>query len=184
CPPFTSPPPYPFSFSAGCGHPSFQLHCPSPSAAAISINNLTFSLLHYEPNSTSLTLSPLPPHHPRRNCAPTTATISALNRSISLSGRPSGSRLVVLPPLRPQPCPPPNLPNCSHCPLECKLIKKPLHLIQDCGGASSTRHRDDFQPECQRDVLGYLDNILRLGFDVEWDENQDPLFLKLHILQS
>ncbi|KAL3631105.1 hypothetical protein CASFOL_024089 [Castilleja foliolosa] len=180
CPPFTSPPPYPFSFSAGCGHPSFQIHCPSPSSttpASISINNLTFSLLHYELNSTSLTLSPIPPPHRRRNCTPTTATISALNRSISLSGSSfrvsdsSCSRLSVL-----KPCPPPNLPNCSHCPLECKLIKKPFHLIQDCGGDSSTRHRDDFKPECQPDVLGYLDNILRLGFDVEWDENQDPYF--------
>ncbi|KAL8035658.1 hypothetical protein ABFX02_12G111700 [Erythranthe guttata] len=181
CPPFTSPPPFPFSFSAGCGHPSFQIHCSGAgTAAAISINNLSFSLLHFDTNSTSLTLSPTPlpppPHH-HRNCT-STPTVSTLNRSISFSGSPfrvadsSCSRLSVL-----KPCPPPNLPNCSRCSWECKLIKNPIHLIHDCGGSSSsTRHRDDFQPECQGDVLGVLDSILKLGFEVEWDEDEDPYF--------
>ncbi|KAL1550965.1 non-specific serine/threonine protein kinase [Salvia divinorum] len=175
CPPFTSPPPFPFSLSPGCGHPSFQIHCSPSAAASISINNLTFSLLHYEPNSTSLTVSLAPPPHPRRNCT-STAAISALNRSISFSGSPfrvsdsSCSRLSAL-----KPCSPPNLPNCSHCSFECKLIKSPLHLIHDCGGGAA-RHSDDFQPECRGDVLGVLDNILRLGFEVEWDEDEDPYF--------
>ncbi|KAK6160065.1 hypothetical protein DH2020_003446 [Rehmannia glutinosa] len=180
CPPFTSPPPFPFSFSAGCGHPSFQIHCLSSAAASISINNISFSLLHYEPNSTSLTLSPTTPPHsppPHRNCTSPPA-ISTLNRSISLSGSPfrvsdsSCSRLSVL-----KPCPPPNLPNCSRCSWECNLIKNPIHLIHGCRGFS-TRHREDFQPECQGDVLGVLDSILRIGFEVEWDEDddQDPYF--------
>ncbi|KAL0358014.1 UNVERIFIED_CONTAM: LEAF RUST 10 DISEASE-RESISTANCE LOCUS RECEPTOR-LIKE PROTEIN KINASE-like 1.5 [Sesamum calycinum] len=179
CPPFTSPPPFPFSFSVGCGHPSFQVHCLPSSGATIYINNLSFSLLQYEANSTSLTLSPAPqplptpPHY--RNCT-STSTISTLNRSISFSGSPfrvsdsSCSRLSVL-----KPCPPPNLPNCSRCSWECKLIKNPLHLIHECGG-SSTRHREDFQTECQGDVLGVLDSILRIGFEVEWEEDQDPYF--------
>ncbi|CAA3003223.1 LEAF RUST 10 DISEASE-RESISTANCE LOCUS RECEPTOR-LIKE PROTEIN KINASE-like [Olea europaea subsp. europaea] len=177
CPPFKSIPPFPFSFSSGCGHPFFQLHC-SSSHTTISINNISFSLLQYEPNSTSLTLSPttssaLPPYR-HHNCS-SPHTISTLNRSISLTGSPfrvsdsSCSRLSAL-----KPCPPPNLPNCSRCSWECNLIKNPLHLLHDCG--SSTRHREDFQPECQSDVLGVLENILRIGFEVEWDEDQDSYF--------
>ncbi|KAH6756368.1 Protein kinase superfamily protein [Perilla frutescens var. hirtella] len=178
CPPFTSPPPFPFSLSPGCGHPSFQIRCSpsSSSAATISINTLSFSLLHYEPNSTSLTVSLTPsPPHPHRNCT-STPTLSTLNRSISFSGSPfrvadsSCSRLSVL-----KPCPPPNLPNCSRCSWECKLIKNPVHLIHECGGGGA-RHREDFQPECRGDVLGVLDSILRMGFELEWDEDQDPYF--------
>ncbi|XP_057777066.1 LEAF RUST 10 DISEASE-RESISTANCE LOCUS RECEPTOR-LIKE PROTEIN KINASE-like 1.5 [Salvia miltiorrhiza] len=167
CPPLTSAPAFPFSVSPGCGHPWFQIRCSPSASASISINNLTFSLLHYEPNSTSLTVSLTTPPQPHRNCT------SSLNRPISFSGSPfrvsdsSCSRLSVL-----KPCPPPILPNCSRCSFECKLIKNPLHLIQEC----AARHRDDFQPECQGDVLGVIDNILRIGFEVEWDEDQDPYF--------
>ncbi|KAL6513844.1 hypothetical protein OROHE_019300 [Orobanche hederae] len=188
CPPFTTPPPYPFSFSAGCGHPYFQIRCPSShSSAAISINSLTFSLLHYDANSTSLTLSPTTTHHPplpRRNCTPTTTAISALNRPISFSGSPfrvsdsTCSRLSVL-----KPCPPPNIPNCRHCALECKLLKNPIHLIHECG-VSSSRHGGDFQPECQGDVLGVLDNILKMGFEVEWDEDHDTYFSSCKLCKS
>ncbi|CAA0834722.1 Protein kinase superfamily protein [Striga hermonthica] len=188
CPPFTSPPPYPFSFSAGCGHPSFQLHCPSPAlSAAISVNNLTFSLLRYDSNSTSITLSPTPtpPSHRRRGCSPTAATLADLNGSISFSGSPfrvsdsSCARLSAL-----KPCPPPNLPNCSRCPLECKLIQNPIHLIPDCGEAS-TRHRDDFHQQCRDDVLDYLDIIvLNKGIEVEWDQDQDPYFSSCRACQA
>ncbi|XP_073134348.1 LEAF RUST 10 DISEASE-RESISTANCEUS RECEPTOR-LIKE PROTEIN KINASE-like 1.5 [Henckelia pumila] len=179
CPPFTSAPPFPFSFSAGCGHPSFQISCSQPSrAATISINELSFSLLQFEPNSTSLTISPnpLPPPAPHLNNCSSPQIISTLNRSISLSGSifrvsdSSCSRLSAL-----KPCPPLNLPNCSQCSWECKLIKDPLYLIHDCGG-SSGRHREDFQPECQGDVLGFLDRILKLGIEIEWDEDQDSYF--------
>ncbi|KAL3841020.1 hypothetical protein ACJIZ3_025611 [Penstemon smallii] len=178
CPPFTTPPPFPFSFSHGCGHPSFQIHCsPSSRAAAISINNVSFTLLQYEPNSDSLTLSPttLTPT-PYHNCS-SPPTISTLTRPISLSGSPfrvsdsSCSRLSIL-----KPCSPPNLPNCSYCAWECKLIKSPIHLIHECGSVDSTRHRGDFQSECHSDILGVLDNILKIGFEVEWDEEQDPYF--------
>ncbi|KAL8518832.1 hypothetical protein ACS0TY_009981 [Phlomoides rotata] len=177
CPPFTSPPRFPFSFLAGCGHPSFQIHCPSSSGATISVNNLSLSLLRYEPNSTSLTVSlnsTRPPTVPR-NCT-SNPTISSLNGPISFTGSPfrisdsSCARLSAL-----KPCPPPNLPNCSRCSWECKLIKNPIHLIHDCSG-SAARHREDFQPECTGDVLGVLDKMLRIGFEVEWDEDEDPYF--------
>ncbi|KAL2510191.1 Protein kinase superfamily protein [Forsythia ovata] len=35
---------------------------------------------------------------------------------------------------------------------------------------------EDSQPACQGDVLGFLENILIIGFEVEWDEDQDPYF--------
>ncbi|XP_073050161.1 LEAF RUST 10 DISEASE-RESISTANCEUS RECEPTOR-LIKE PROTEIN KINASE-like 1.5 [Primulina eburnea] len=178
CPPFTTAPPFPFSFSAGCGHPSFRIYCSPPLRATISINKLSFSVLQFEPNSTSLTISPnpLPLPAPHLNNCSSPQIISALNRSISFSGSifrvsdSSCSRLSAL-----KPCPPPNLPNCSQCSWECKLIKNPLYLIHDCGG-SSGRHREDFQPECQVDVLGVLDSILKFGIEIEWDEDQDSYF--------
>ncbi|CAA2955262.1 LEAF RUST 10 DISEASE-RESISTANCE LOCUS RECEPTOR-LIKE PROTEIN KINASE-like [Olea europaea subsp. europaea] len=163
CPPFKSTPPFPFSSSSGCGHPFFQIQC-SSSRATMSINNISFYLLQYEPKSTSLTLSPTPSQLHHHNCS------SSL--PISVSGSPfrvsdsSCSRLSAL-----EPCLPPNLPNCSHCSRECNLIKNLPQLLQDCN--SSTRHREDFQPECQGDVLG---NILREGFEVEWDEDRDFYF--------
>ncbi|XP_051122184.1 LEAF RUST 10 DISEASE-RESISTANCE LOCUS RECEPTOR-LIKE PROTEIN KINASE-like 1.5 [Andrographis paniculata] len=170
CPPFDSPPPFPFSSLPGCGHPSFQIHCLPSSRAAISIGEHLFSVLQYEPNSTSLTLSPAavaPPPPPHRNCTPS-STISYLNGSISFSGtkfRISDSSCSRLSALRP--CPPPNLPDCRRCSWECNLINTPTHLIREC---AATRRRDDDQSICQRDVLGDLDAILKLGFEVEWEE--------------
>ncbi|KAI4314239.1 hypothetical protein L6164_027168 [Bauhinia variegata] len=60
CPPFTSNPPFPFSSSPGCGHPSIEIKCSTPHSV-ISINNFSFSVLRYEPNSSSMSLSPHPP---------------------------------------------------------------------------------------------------------------------------
>ncbi|KAJ8569890.1 hypothetical protein K7X08_006467 [Anisodus acutangulus] len=166
CPPFTSLPPFPFSSSPGCGHPSFQIQC-SPSNAIISINNTTFSLLHYEPSSSTLILSPQQ-HTDFKNCS--------FSRSISLSGSPfrvsdsSCSRLSAL-----KPCPPPILPNCRHCPWDCKLIKNPLLVLHECG----SRHHFDTDERCQSDILGFLDDFLKMGVEVEWDENnQDSYFTR------
>nr|XP_016489380.1 PREDICTED: LEAF RUST 10 DISEASE-RESISTANCE LOCUS RECEPTOR-LIKE PROTEIN KINASE-like 1.5 [Nicotiana tabacum] len=162
CPPFTSFPTFPFSSSPGCGHPSFQIQC-SPSHAIISINNFTFSLVHYELNSSTLLLSPQESDF--NNCS--------FSRSISLSGSPfkvsdsSCSRLSAL-----KPCPPPNLPNCSHCPMQCKLIKNPLLLLHECG----SRHHFDSDERCQSDILGFLDDFLKMGIEVEYDEDQDSYF--------
>ncbi|XP_030445407.2 LEAF RUST 10 DISEASE-RESISTANCE LOCUS RECEPTOR-LIKE PROTEIN KINASE-like 1.5 [Syzygium oleosum] len=186
CPPFpsSSPPPYPFSASPGCGHPSFQIRCASPHSL-LSINGLPFSLLRYDPNSSSLTLSPRPAPPPDGNCSssssppPTTTTPSSRpsaipSRAISLSGSPfrvsdsSCSRLSVL-----RPCSPPNLPNCSRCPWECKLIKSPVRLLSDCG---SNAHRLSSEQGCQADVLGFLDNVLNFGIEVEFDLAQDSYF--------
>ncbi|KAG2707319.1 hypothetical protein I3760_05G143200 [Carya illinoinensis] len=179
CPPFTSPPPFPFSFSPGCGHPSFQIKCSTPHSI-ISINALSFSLVHYEPNSSTLTLAPNPSNETttesaaHRKACSISDFVSIPNRSINLSGSPfrvsdgSCSRLSFL-----RPCSPPNLPNCSHCPWECKLIKNPLQLLHGCG---STHHSVSEQG-CQSDVLGFLDNFLiKFGFQVEWDQAQDTYF--------
>ncbi|CAN4124352.1 unnamed protein product [Withania somnifera] len=168
CPPFTSFPPFPFSSAPGCGHPSFQIQCsPLHSHAVISINNFSFSLLHYEPTSSTLLLSPASPEYADfKNC-------SLLKRSISLSGSPfrvsdsSCSRFSAL-----RPCSPSNLPNCSHCPWQCKLIKNPHELLHECG----LRHHSDSDERCQSDVLGFLDEFLKMGIEVEWDEEQDSYF--------
>ncbi|XP_044493505.1 LEAF RUST 10 DISEASE-RESISTANCE LOCUS RECEPTOR-LIKE PROTEIN KINASE-like 1.5 [Mangifera indica] len=175
CPPFTSTPPFPFSSSPGCGHPSFQVKCSSSSSnAVISINNLNFSLLHYEPNSTSLTLSPQPAKSP--NACSSLHLLALPDRSINFSGSPfrvsdaSCSRLSVL-----RSCSPLNLPNCSHCPFECKLVKNPATLVHDC----ESTHRFDLSSEqgCQNDILDFLDNFLESeGIQVEYDEAQDSYF--------
>ncbi|XP_030499810.2 LEAF RUST 10 DISEASE-RESISTANCE LOCUS RECEPTOR-LIKE PROTEIN KINASE-like 1.5 [Cannabis sativa] len=180
CPPFTSTPTFPFSSSPGCGHPFFQVKCSTPHSL-ISINHLSFSVLRYEPNSSSLLLSPLPlinstgrsSESSANNCSSFLQFLSIPNRSINLSGSPfrvsdvSCSRLSFL-----RPCAGPVLPNCSHCPWECKLIKNPARLLHDCG---SVHHRVS-QQGCHSDVLGYLDNILKLGIELEWDEVQDAYF--------
>ena len=173
CPPFTSTPPFPFSSTPGCGHPSFQIRCSSP-YSTISINNLSFALVRYQPNSSSLNLSPQPviPAAAHRNCT-LLQLPSVPNRSINLSGSPfrvsdaSCSRLSLL-----RPCPPPNLPNCSSCSWECRLIKNPLLLLHDCGSTHDTLSEQG----CQPDVLGFLDRFLKWGIQVEWDEDQDAYF--------
>ncbi|EEF42219.1 kinase, putative [Ricinus communis] len=176
CPPFTSTPPFPFSVSPGCGHPSFQLKCSSP-YSIISINNVSFSLLSFEPNSSSLTLSPQPHSftttatttHTRTNCS----AFSIPTHSIDLSGSPfkfsesDCSRLSVV-----RSCSVPNLPNCSHCPWECRLIKNPVQLLHGC---VSYRLRSS-QQGCQSDILEYVDQILTFGLHVEYDESQDSYF--------
>ncbi|KAL6187397.1 hypothetical protein ACLB2K_038796 [Fragaria x ananassa] len=173
CPPFTSPPSFPFSFSPACGHPSFQLKC-SANHSLISINNLTFSILRYEPNSTSLLLSP---HFTNSTPTPSNCSsphfLSIPTRSINLSSSPfrfsdgSCNRLSVL-----KPCSPSNLPNCSHCPWDCKLINSPVKLLHGCGSSRSSVPNQG----CQGDVLGYLDNYLQLGIELEWDQAQDSYF--------
>ncbi|XP_049365921.1 LEAF RUST 10 DISEASE-RESISTANCE LOCUS RECEPTOR-LIKE PROTEIN KINASE-like 1.5 [Solanum verrucosum] len=173
CPPFASFPPFPFSSSPGCGHPSFQIQC-SPSHAVISINNLSFSLLHYESTSSTLLLSPASLSQNEISSVSTEFKNCSLHhRSISLSGSPfkvsdsSCSRLSAL-----RPCPPTNLPNCSHCPWQCKLIKNPLQLLHECG----LRHHFESDERCQSDILGFLDEFLKMGIEVEWDEEQDSYF--------
>lgn len=88
CPPFTSTPSFPFSSTPGCGHPSFQIRCSFPHSI-ISINNLSFALVQYQPNSSSLNLAPQPliPATAHRNC-PLPQLLSIPNRSINLSGSP------------------------------------------------------------------------------------------------
>ncbi|GKV22748.1 hypothetical protein SLEP1_g32581 [Rubroshorea leprosula] len=179
CPPFTSTPPFPFSPVLGCGHPSFHIKCSSPHSI-MSINNVSFALLGYELNSTSLTLSPNPTSLPattettghREEC-PLGNLLYVPNRSINLSGSPfrfsdaSCSRLSLL-----RACSPPTLPNCNHCQWECKLVKNPAQLLHGCSGSTSSDQRQG----CQSDVLGFLDRFLKIGIQVEWDEAQDSYF--------
>ncbi|KAK3027841.1 hypothetical protein RJ639_041475 [Escallonia herrerae] len=184
CPPFASTPPFPFSPSPGCGHPSFPIKCATP-RATIAINNLTFSLLRFEPNSTSLLLSPQPADTTtiHRNCTPS-HSLSIPTKPINLSASPfhvsdsSCSRLSVL-----KPCPPPNLPNCSHCSWQCKLIKNPVQLLHESCGSAST-HPQLSEQGCQADILEFLDNFLTWGIEIEWDENQDTYFSKCKDCQS
>ncbi|CAH1417163.1 unnamed protein product [Lactuca virosa] len=168
CSPFTTtPPPFPFSHSPGCGHPSFQIQCsPPPLPATISINNHRFSVIHYDPTTTSLSLS----LHPTTvaNCSTTHSLSTIPNRPINLSNCPFQptdsfcSRLSYL-----RPCLPPNLPNCSHCPWECKITKNPLQIIHSCGSI----HPPQLSTEgCQADILGFLDSFLKFGIEVEWEE--------------
>ncbi|XP_022956842.1 LEAF RUST 10 DISEASE-RESISTANCE LOCUS RECEPTOR-LIKE PROTEIN KINASE-like 1.5 [Cucurbita moschata] len=175
CPPFSSKPLFPFSSLPGHGHPSFHLRCSSPHSL-LSINGLSFSLLSFNATSSTLLLSPLPltlnesTHtcfSPRFSFIPT--------RSINFSASPfriSDGYCSTLSVLRP--CSPPRLPNCSHCPWDCNLIKRPLHLLHGCG----VERRSVSKQGCQGEVLEYLDRILRLGIEVEWDTDQDPYFVK------
>ncbi|CAK7332793.1 unnamed protein product [Dovyalis caffra] len=179
CPPFTSnTPPFPFSLSPGCGHPFFQIKCSSPHSI-ISINNISFALLHFDPNSSSLLLSPQLSSltsstaiSPATTCSSDLSSIPA--HSINLSGSPFRvsdsycSRLSVL-----RSCSPPNLPNCSHCHWECKLIKNPLNLLHDCGSSTPHTHQ---QQGCQTDILEYLHDYLKIGFQVEYDASRDSYF--------
>ncbi|KAL0538940.1 hypothetical protein IC582_023110 [Cucumis melo] len=179
CPPFSSQPLFPFSSVSGHGHPSFQVHCSSPHSL-ISINGLSFSLLSFNISSTTLLLSPLPlnltptPKQSNHSCFSLRSS-SIPTRSIDFSGSPFRiadgycSRLSLL-----RPCSPPHLPNCSHCPWECNLIKKPVNLLHGCG----VERQSVSEQGCQEEVLEYLDRILRLGFEVEWDKDQDPYFIK------
>ncbi|KAE8672966.1 hypothetical protein F3Y22_tig00111832pilonHSYRG00045 [Hibiscus syriacus] len=169
CPPFSSTPPFPFSSSSGCGHPSFQINCSTPHST-ISINNHSFSLRSFDPNSSSLTVSPLPP--------PTSFSSASDCSSfhffpVNLSGSPfrisdaSCSRLSVL-----RSCSPSSLPNCTQCARECGAIKNPVKLLHGCG---STRPLPE--QGCHADILGYLESFFfQMGFQIEWDEAQDSYF--------
>ncbi|CAN7086697.1 unnamed protein product [Brassica oleracea var. botrytis] len=173
CPPFNSSPPFPFSTSPGCGHPHFQIQCSSP-RATISVKNLTFSLLHYSSLSSSLTLSPQLGSN-QNNCSSLRFS-SSPNRFIDLTGSPfrvsdsSCSRLSLL-----RPCSPLTLPNCSRCPQDCKLVKNPGRILHGC----ESTHGSLSEQGCQGDLLSFLqDFFTRFGFEVEWDESQDPYFAK------
>ncbi|CAE5963608.1 unnamed protein product [Arabidopsis arenosa] len=175
CPPFNSSPPYPFSSSPGCGHPNFQIQC-SSSRATITIKNLTFSILHYSSLSSSLTLSPITNSNRTNNNCSSLRFSSSPNRFIDLTGSPfrvsdsSCSRLSLL-----RPCSPLTLPNCSRCPWDCKLLKNPGRILHGC----ESTHGSLSEQGCQGDLLGFLqDFFTRFGFEVEWDESQDPYFAK------
>ncbi|KAE8716503.1 Tetratricopeptide repeat (TPR)-like superfamily protein isoform 1 [Hibiscus syriacus] len=169
CPPFSSTPPFPFSSSSGCGHPSFQIKCSSP-YSTISVNNHSFSLRTFDPNSSSLTVSPLPPS----TSLSTTSTCSSFHFfPVNLSGSPfrvsdaSCSRLSLL-----RSCSPSSLPNCTQCAWECGFTKNPVKLLHGCGSIRPLPEQG-----CQADVLGYLEHFFfEMGFQIEWDEAQDSYF--------
>ncbi|GMY26097.1 LEAF RUST 10 DISEASE-RESISTANCE LOCUS RECEPTOR-LIKE PROTEIN KINASE-like 1.5 [Fagus crenata] len=172
CPPFNSTTlSFPFSASPGCGHPSFQIKCSTPNSL-ISINGLSFSLLNYEPNSSSFSIIPNLTKTAQRNCSfPHFPYIP--NRSINLTGSPfrvsdaSCSRLSFV-----QSCSNPTPSNCLHCPWECELIKNPLQLLHGCSSDKQVISNQG----CQSDILGYLDTFLSHGIELEWDGAQDPYF--------
>ncbi|KAL5553985.1 hypothetical protein UlMin_041386 [Ulmus minor] len=180
CPPFSSSVSYPFSSSPGCGHPSFQVQCSSP-RSFIAINDLSFSVIRYEPNSTSLQLSPHQSNSTTEGNCSSSHFFSVPSRSINLSGSPfrvsdaTCSRLAVL-----RPCSPPLLPNCSHCPWDCKLIKNPARLLRNCGSV----HHQASRQGCRVDLLEFLDSFLELGIELEWDEVEDSYFSNCRACQA
>lgn len=162
CPPFSSfPPPYPFSASPGCGHPSFQINCSSPHSTLF-INHLSFSLLHCDLNSSSLRLSPSLSNSsaaPHTNCS-SSRFPSIPSHSISLSGSPfraSNALCSRLNDLRS--CSRPLSHNVTCCGWERELIESPALLLNDC---IPTR-RPSSDQGCQSDVLEYLNKFLEMG---------------------
>ncbi|XP_071707422.1 LEAF RUST 10 DISEASE-RESISTANCEUS RECEPTOR-LIKE PROTEIN KINASE-like 1.5 [Rutidosis leptorrhynchoides] len=169
CPPFnTTQPPFPFSTAPGSGHPSFQIKCsPPPLFATITINKHHFSLIHYDPTTTSLSLSLSTTGNTSatENCRTTTILTNPIDFSNS-PFKPTDSfcsRLFYL-----TPCHQPILPNCSHCPFECKITKNPTKVVHSC----ASMHPPEISKEegCQEDILGFLDSFLKFGIEVEWDE--------------
>ncbi|XP_008810583.2 LEAF RUST 10 DISEASE-RESISTANCE LOCUS RECEPTOR-LIKE PROTEIN KINASE-like 1.5 [Phoenix dactylifera] len=168
CPPFRSPPSsFPFSSSAGCGHPSFQINCSSPHSL-ISIHSAPFLVLDHQPNS--LLLSPSLPHSSSSACP------SLPTAPINLSGSPfrlsldTCSHLLSL-----RPCPLAASAN-SSCRLskwQRLLLSKPRLLLNSCFHA--TLHRAAAAP-CQHDVHASIAAFLRSGIEVEWDSTSDPYF--------
>ncbi|GMH27615.1 hypothetical protein Nepgr_029458 [Nepenthes gracilis] len=181
CPPFNGTTlPFPFSSVQGYGHPYFHIQCTSPHSL-ISINNLSFSVLRFESSSSSLILSPHPVAAAAQRCFSASHFRSIPSQPISLSGSPftvsdaSCSRLSVL-----KPCPLRTLPNCSLCPWQCSLIENPVRLLHDCG----SRHRLVSESICQIDVLGVLDDFLKWGIQIEWEEVNDGYFTNCKACQS
>ncbi|XP_021747974.1 LEAF RUST 10 DISEASE-RESISTANCE LOCUS RECEPTOR-LIKE PROTEIN KINASE-like 1.5 [Chenopodium quinoa] len=173
CPPFNTTPPYPFSTTPGCGHPDFHLHCSPNSSSYLIINNLSFSLLSYDPFSSLLLLSPLSLSSPHNTCSSLSSSIPP--HPINLTNTPFKitdtycSRLSIL-----KPCPTLSLPDCELCPWHCSLIKHPLRLTPGCGPSSQPATEQG----CQNDVIGYLDKFLKYGIQVEFELTHDEFFNK------
>ncbi|XP_010255997.1 PREDICTED: LEAF RUST 10 DISEASE-RESISTANCE LOCUS RECEPTOR-LIKE PROTEIN KINASE-like 1.5 [Nelumbo nucifera] len=171
CPPFSSPPSFPFSSSPGCGHPSFQIKC-SPNGSLISINDFTFHIFHLDHNSRTLTLYPETPsvHNLTHGSCPST---SLSDPPINLTGSPfrfSGalcSRFSDLPQ-----CDNSNLQNCISCSWDCKLLGRPFQLLKHCCVKSS-----DSKQGCNTrgDLCKFL---LQNQIQIQWDERNDTYFSK------
>ncbi|KAL8249896.1 hypothetical protein R6Q59_006764 [Mikania micrantha] len=178
CPPFTTAtPPYPFANTPGSGHPSFQIKCsPPPLSATISINSNHFSILRYDPTTTSATISPHPINTTTTNCT-TSLPTQPINLSNSLF-KPTDSFCSRLSYIRP--CHSPDHLNCHHCPSECKITKNPLQIIHSCRSV----HPPHLSTEgCEDDILGFLDSFLKFGIEVEWEE-QDSYFVNCKSCKS
>ncbi|PIA40221.1 hypothetical protein AQUCO_02500134v1 [Aquilegia coerulea] len=169
CPPFISPLSFPFSAILGCGHPDFQLRCTTPHSI-ISINNISFSILSYEPNTTSIHISPLLTESTHRSsslCSFSSSFTSLPTHSINLTNTPfhfsdhSCSRLSVV-----KPCTS-NLT--SLCGWETELLNNPIHLLHGC----RSNQRLQSEQGCKPDVLDYLQSFLKWGFEIEWNEEDE-----------
>ncbi|XP_026423112.1 LEAF RUST 10 DISEASE-RESISTANCE LOCUS RECEPTOR-LIKE PROTEIN KINASE-like 1.5 [Papaver somniferum] len=178
---------YPFSTTPGCGNPWFQIHCSNQSVPVISINGFSFSLLHFEPNTSSLLVSPLSLLNPTEK---THCSSVLTRRSINLSGSPfrfsdsTCSRLSFV-----KPCSKPaltNLPNCSVCSWECELYKQPIKLLHGCESKnhSDNQEEDEEHNGCQEDFLGFLEIYLKNGIQIQYDENLDTWFSNCRTCES
>ncbi|KAG2391471.1 LEAF RUST 10 DISEASE-RESISTANCE LOCUS RECEPTOR-LIKE PROTEIN KINASE-like 1.5 [Vigna angularis] len=81
-----------------------------------------------------------------------------------------------------RPCSPPSLPNCSHCSFQCHLIKTPSHLFPDY---RSTHHSPQYSNSpCLTDILGFLQQFLNEGIQLDWDQSRDLYFTNCTVYRA
>ncbi|XP_072952358.1 LEAF RUST 10 DISEASE-RESISTANCEUS RECEPTOR-LIKE PROTEIN KINASE-like 1.5 [Typha angustifolia] len=170
CPPFRSPPSFPFATSPGCGHPSFQIRCSAPHAL-IFINSTRFLLLDH--GNTSLLLSPSSSPSSSSKCP------SLPTKPIDFSGSPfrlaanECDRLFSLRSCRSSPA---NLSSsCSLSIWQMGLLARPGRLLASCSNASTVPSHSH---ACEGDVSRSIAAFLRKGITVEWYPTSDPYYTK------
>ncbi|KAL9328149.1 hypothetical protein ACSQ67_003152 [Phaseolus vulgaris] len=150
CPPFSSNPPFPFSSTPGCGHPSFHLTCSTPHSF-ISINNLSFSILSYNSNTSSITLSPHPHPHPHPTSFPNCPSFPSIpTRPINLSATPFASQR----------------PHAPASPSSAPALRLPSPTAP-----TAPPNATSSKPPPTSSLT-----LLQTGIQLDWDQTSDPYF--------